>query len=408
MYIKQRLQHQLTYLALYIFLAALSLRGPVTGLSPLFERISNDLNLSSSQSGLLTSLPLLAFALFAPMAAWLTRFWSLERILFLGVSFITFGMVLRSFPLMLPLYFGMTIIGVGIAIGNVLLPSLVKRYFPDYTVQFTAIYVLMMNVGGFLMASTAIPLSLLAEASSTQLKHHGWSFALACQVVIVLLPCLLWSSGKITPMPPKKVSTPHKTPAIWRSKMGWQVSSFLAINSLLSYSMMAWIPAILMSNGYTDATSGLYLGYVQIAGALPSLVLAPFIHKLGSLRQLCLIATGMSWLSLFGYLFLADWAVFWSLLFGFGTSMTFILGLSFVSFRTNSPKQAAALSGMSQLLGYSLAAMGPFTLGYLFDLYHSWQPALYLLLALCSLWVLLGWYASPRSNRETSYSENHL
>ncbi|MCV2402093.1 MFS transporter [Marinomonas sp. C2222] len=396
------MRHDAAYIALFIFFTALSLRGPVMGLSPLFERISLDLNLSSSQLGLLASLPLVAFAVFAPVSAQLIRRWSLERTLILGVSFIALGMLMRSLPFIQSLYFGMILIGVGIAVGNVLLPGLVKRYFPESVVQVTAIYVLMMNVGAFLMASTAIPLSQIAEQSEWPFASHGWSFALLCQVVIILLPIMIWLSGKIVAQPAQPTSTALKESAIWKSKLAWLMSGFLAMNSLLSYSVMAWIPAILMSNGYTDSTAGLYLGYVQVAGALPSLLLAPFINKLGSLRRLALISTGITWLSLFGYLYLADWSVFWSLSFGFSTSMSFILGMSFVSFRTESPKQAAALSGMSQLLGYSLAAVGPFSLGFLFDLYQSWQPALYLLLGLGTLWVILGWYASPPPTQKSA------
>lgn len=398
-------QHDAAFLLLFIFLVALNLRGPVTGLPPLLDRISTDLNLSSSQSGLLTSLPLLAFGFFAPVASWLTRHFRIERILASGVGLIAIGMIIRTFGSISTLYIGAIFIGAGIAIGNVLLPSLLKREFPHYVVQLTAIYVLMMSIGGFLMSSLAVPLSLYAEQPAfhlpiNSLSMSGWSFALACQSVLILLPLVVWFSCKITQHQIPQTSNADMATSVWRSKTAWQVASFLAVNSLINYIVVAWVPAILMSHGYTDSTAGLYHGYLQLAGAMPSLILAPFIHRLGSHRRLCLSATGLTTLSLAGFIFVPSWSGVWSVSFGFGVSMGFILGLSFVSLRTNSPKQAAALSGMAQLIGYTLAAIGPVLIGALYDWQQSWTTPLYVMLSIGLIWMGLGWMASPQPKSE--------
>ncbi|MBR7888036.1 MFS transporter [Marinomonas sp. A79] len=398
----QRLaQHNAVYLLLFILLMALSLRGPVTGIAPLLSRISNDLGLNSSESGLLTSLPLLAFAFFAPVASWLTRFFAIERILAAGVGLIALGMVMRTLGSTQTLYFGAAVIGAGIAIGNVLLPSLLKREFPEHIIQLTAVYVLMMSIGGFLMSSFVVPLSVFAESANITLPlsnapMSGWSFALACQILFIALPLAVWFSGKIplhkaSPSPTLEVSS-----SVWRSLTAWQVAGFLALNSLMNYIVVAWVPAILISQGYSDTTAGLYQGYLQLAGAAPSLLLAPFIHRLGSHRRLCSVSTGLTFLSLVGFLFMPAWSAVWSVSFGFGVSMGFILGLSFVGMRTHSPKQAAALSGMAQLIGYTLAAIGPVVIGALYDWQQSWDIPLYLLLVICSIWIVLGWFASPK------------
>ncbi|SBS25384.1 Inner membrane transport protein YeaN [Marinomonas spartinae] len=395
----QRLaQHDAAFLLLFIFLVALNLRGPVTGLPPLLDKISADLHLSSSQSGLLTSLPLLAFGFFAPVASWLTRHFRIERILASGVGLIAIGMIIRTFGSISTLYIGALFIGAGIAIGNVLLPSLLKREFPNYVVQLTAIYVLMMSIGGFLMSSLAVPLSLYAEQSSFHLPMSGWSFALACQSLLILLPLIVWFSGKIPLHQAPQTNPMDSATSVWRSVTAWQVASFLAVNSLLNYVVVAWVPTILMSHGYTDSTAGLYQGYLQLAGAMPSLILAPFIHRLGSHRRLCLLATGLTSLSLAGLLFAPSWSGLWSVSFGFGISMGFILGLSFVSLRTHSPKQAAALSGMAQLIGYTLAAIGPVLIGALYDWQQAWIAPLYVMLMIGLIWMGLGWMASPKHN----------
>ncbi|MEP7728851.1 MFS transporter [Marinomonas primoryensis] len=398
----QRLaQHDAAYLLLFIFLVALNLRGPVTGLPPLLDRISQDLQLSSTQLGLMTSLPLLAFALFAPVTSWLTRYFQIERLLASGVGLIAIGMIIRSFGSINTLYLGAVFIGAGIAIGNVLLPSLLKREFPNYIVQLTAIYVLMMSIGGFLMSSFAVPLSLFAEQNPIVLpmassSMSGWSFALICQMALILLPLIAWFCFKITQHQIPQTGTVEITQKVWRSVTAWQVAGFLAFNSLINYIVVAWVPSILINNGYTDSTAGLYQGYLQLAGALPSLILAPFLSRLGSHRRLCLSATSLTCLSVFGFLFLPNWSGLWSACFGFGTSMGFILGLSFVGLRTNSPKQAAALSGMAQLIGYTLAAVGPVLIGALYDWQGSWQAPLYVILMICIIWIMLGWMASPK------------
>ncbi|WP_187424909.1 MFS transporter [Marinomonas sp. IMCC 4694] len=400
--LKRLTQHNAAYLLLFIFLVALSLRGPVTGLPPLLDRISMDLALSSLQVGLLTSLPLLAFAFFAPVTSWLTRYFRIESIMVAGVGCIAFGMLIRTSGSASGLYIGAIFIGAGIAIGNVLLPSLLKREFPEHLIQLTAVYVLMMSMGGFLMASLAVPLSQFAEHTPLTLPFadtpvRGWSFALACQALFILLPLAVWLSGKIRPHQEQQPSHATATFSVWRSVTAWQVTGFLAVNSLLNYTVVAWVPAILLNSGYLDSTAGLYLGYLQLAGALPSLLLAPFIQRLGSHRRLCVWATGLTTLSLSGFLLAPSLSVLWCVSFGFGTSMSFILGLSFVGMRTHSPKHAAALSGMAQLIGYTLAAIGPVVIGTLYDWQQSWQVPLSLLIGISAIWIVLGWFASPKS-----------
>lgn len=390
-------KQQAIYLLLFIFLIALNLRGPVTGLAPLLERIKTDLLLNSSQSGLLTSLPLLAFAFFAPVASWLSRHFQIERILALSIGCILLGMVIRSFGLISSLFLGSVFIGAGIAIGNVMLPSLLKREFPNHIIQLTALYVLMMSVGGFVMSSSAVPLSSLIENQTISLPMSSWSFALACQSIMILLPILVWFKLDVKEQIPSSVHYEDANVKMWRSKTAWQVASFLAMNSLINYIVVTWISSILVSYGYGDSTAGLYQGYLQLAGALPSVLLAPFMHKFKSHLKLCFLATGLTFLSILGFCFVPTLSVLWSITFGFGISMGYILGLSFVGIRTRTPKQASALSAMSQLIGYTLAALGPVLIGALYDWRQAWDLSLYSILLLCFIWIFLGWLASPKT-----------
>lgn len=386
------------WLLLFILLLSLNLRGPVTGVPPLLERISEALSLNSSQTGLITSIPLLTFALFAPLASWLTRFFSIERILACGALFIAVGIVVRSLGSLSLLYGGVIFIGVGVAIGNVLLPSLLKREFADKVVQLTSIYVLMMSIGGFLMSSMVVPLDSWAQQFEPDVALSSWGIALLSQIAFILVPLFIGFSGLLSQK--NHSSSTASSINVWRSLQAWQVGGFLALNSLFNYSVIAWVPAILVSYGYTETTAGLYQGYVQLAGALPSLILAPFIRHLGSHRRLCMIATGLGLSSIFGLLYLPNFAGLWAFVFGFGVSMSYILGLSFVSLRAQSPRHAAAMSGMSQFLGYGLAAMGPVVIGLLHDQFTSWQPPLYGFVTMGILCCVSGWYASPKQHAQ--------
>ena len=123
-----------------ILLIASNLRGPITGIGPILAFISDDLTLSATQAGMLTTLPLLAFAIFSPISSGLARKIGLEPSLMLALLAITSGIVIRSVGSTPTLYLGTCIIGIGIAIGNVLLPSLLKRDFPSKVPTLTVMY----------------------------------------------------------------------------------------------------------------------------------------------------------------------------------------------------------------------------------------------------------------------------
>ena len=117
-------------LILGILLIAANLRSPVTGIGPVLDQVIDSLSLTAPQAGMLTTLPLLAFALASPLATALAKKQGLERSMFVALLLIGLGLCSRLIDSAALLYVGTAVIGVGIAIGNVLLPSLVKRDFP--------------------------------------------------------------------------------------------------------------------------------------------------------------------------------------------------------------------------------------------------------------------------------------
>jgi CP family cyanate transporter-like MFS transporter len=369
-----------------ILLISMNLRAPITGVVPLLDVIRDSFRLSSTGAGMLITLPLLAFAVVSPFAALLARKYGLERSLFAALLLIGAGILARSTGSVACLYVGTGIIGGGIAIGNVLLPSLLKRDFPNHITRLTAIYALTMGAAAALGSVGAIP---LAHASGL-----GWRFAIGALAVLPLAAAALWIPQlRRHTAPAKDTATPIHGGRIWHSALAWQVTLFLGLNSFVYYVAAAWLPTILTDAGYSPAEAGNLHGLLQLAAAVPGLILIPLVGRIKDQR---LIAFSMSLLALIGLLGLLEapeWAALWTALFGFGAGAALILGLAFVSLRAASVRQAAALSGMAQCVGYLLAAFGPMLAGLVHDTQGNWTATLGLCTALCLVMAILGLFA---------------
>lgn len=378
--------HPLLIIISILFIAS-NLRGPITGIGPILDFIAHDLGLSATQAGMLTTFPLLAFAIFSPISSGLARKIGLEPSLMLALLAITTGIIIRSAGSSLTLYLGTCIIGVGIAIGNVLLPSLLKRDFPHKVPTLTAIYVLTMGVGATLSASTTIPMMNLADSLNITFIPN-WGFALAGTIILPLVTMLIW-----LPQLSRHSKPTADTPDIdshsymWRATAAWQVSGFLAINSFIMYAFIAWLPSILVSYGYTEHQAGYIHGILQLASAAPAIILIPLMAKVKDKRSLSLAMTLLALVGITGLLAMHQHAVIWVTLLGFSCGGGFILGLSFVGLRTHNAHQAAALSGMAQCIGYLFAATSPIIFGSLHEATNSWDMALILAAGMSIIWA---------------------
>lgn len=358
-------------LVLGILLIAANLRATFTGIAPVLEQIINHFGLSASQAGFLTTLPLIAFAVVSPMAATLAKQQGLERTLFVALLFIFAGVAARVINTSAMLFVGTAIIGVGIAIANVLLPSLIKRDFPAKVALMTSAYVLTMGVvsGGF--STLVFPLS--------QLNGLGWQLALGSSALITLASIIVWMSQLSKHTKPASIAQHTDTSkSVWRYLLAWQITLLLGLNSFLNYIIITWLPSILTETGHSATQAGAYHGAFQIATALPGLILIPLLAKLKDQSALSFILAMLSALSALGLLYMPSFAFVWTLMLGFCSGACFILGLSFISLRTDDSQQAASLSGMSQSVGYLLAAIGPMLAGALHTTTGSWSAPLWL------------------------------
>jgi len=311
-----------------ILLIATSLRVTFTGAAPLLDAIRTDYALTTAQTGLLTTLPLLAFALISPLAAGLARRIGMERSLMIALL-------------------------------------LIKRDFPGQVAKLTGAYSLTMGAAAALGSALVVPVAL---------SGAGWHGALLMLMVFPLLALLLWlPQWRQRPAGSLSGSRALQSRGIWRSTLAWQVTLFLGINSLIYYVIIGWLPAILQSHGYSETEAGSLHGLLQLATAAPGIVVPLILLRLKDQRGVAGLSAMMCAVSSAGLWFMPDLAVMWTLIFGFGSGATMILGLTFIGLRASSAHQAAALSGMAQSVGYLLAACGPPLMGKIHDANGDWR-----------------------------------
>ncbi len=360
-----------------IVLLAINLRPSITGVGPLTATIQSATGLSNVLVGLLTSLPLLAFGLFSPLAPRLGRRWGIEWMLLLSLLGLAAGIVLRSLPTVGLLFLGTALLGAAIAISNVLLPGLIKRDFPRQIGLMTGAYSTLLGLGGALADGVSIPLARNAGL--------GWRGSLAFWAIPAALTALLWLPllRAHTRPDPRQVGRPGR--GLWRSPLAWQVTFFMGLQSLGFYAVIAWFPAILQNDGLSAASAGWLLSLLQFAGVLSSFLTPLLAWRMRGQRVLVAATILMS---IVGYLGVLSGAtgltILWCVLLGLAQGAYLSLALLFFILRTPDAHSAAALSGMAQAVGYLLAACGPPLFGLLHDLTHAWTVPL-LSLVLVSL-----------------------
>ncbi|WP_039058149.1 CynX/NimT family MFS transporter [Enterobacter sp. Bisph1] len=368
-----------------ILMIATTLRVTFTAAAPLLDAIRAEYGLTTAQTGMLTTLPLLAFALISPLAAGVARRFGMERSLFAAMVLICLGIALRSLPSALLLFVGTAIIGCGIALGNVLLPGILKRDFAQHVAKLTGAYSLTMGVAAALGSAAVVPLA----------QHGaGWHGALLMLMVFPLVALALWLPRLRAEAPVALSSSGalHNR-GIWRSGLAWQVTLYLGINSLIYYIVIGWLPSILIAHGFTDAQAGSVHGMLQLATAVPGLLVPLILPRLKDQRGIAVVTAMFCAVGSLGLWLSPAQAALWTLVYGFGSGATMILGLTFIGLRACSAHQAAALSGMAQSVGYLLAACGPPLMGKVHDASGDWQLPLLACVLLSLVMAVFGAFA---------------
>ncbi|MEK5109450.1 MFS transporter [Cytobacillus sp. FSL K6-0129] len=365
-----------------IITIAFNLRPAITSVGPIIGDIQHELQFNTSTVSLLTTLPLLAFSAISPFAPFFAKKWGIERVLFCGLTLIGLGVFMRSTNFIFILFLGTFMIGLGIGICNVLLPSLVKAQFPLKIGLITGIYTLAMGVfAGF------------APGISGTLSSNGiaWKTSLLIWVIPILLACLLWipfikKTPKKNPVPLLSFST------LFRSGIAWQITGFMGLQSFIYFGFSTWLPEILIVKGFTLEMGGWMLTIMQISG-LPASFFIPILGERLSHQKWIGLGIGTTLITGLCGLFLTSNMVITFLsiiLIGLSLGAAISHSLALMSLRSMNSEQAASLSGMAQSFGYLLAACGPFLLGLLYDLFHQWHTAFFALITIAVLFTLCG------------------
>ncbi|MFD2044953.1 CynX/NimT family MFS transporter [Ornithinibacillus salinisoli] len=375
------------FIVIGIIIVAFNLRPAITSIGPLIGVIRDDVGLSNWSVGLLTSLPLIAFAVMSPIAPRLGNRLTNERALLLGLVFLFVGICIRSISVMVLLFVGTLLVGLGIAICNVLLPGVVKENFPLKVGLMTSVYSTAMGIFAAGASGLSVPL-----ASGINL---GWQKALLVWSIPTIIGIILWSylaNRRKVDLNNGMKYIHTRNNRMWHSPLAWQVAAYMGLQSFLFYVTISWLPEILHDYGVSMETAGWMLSFTQFVG-LPASFLVPIIAgRLASQRGIVLTMGAFAISGYAGLLLGSSYTIMIisTILIGFALSGSFALALAFLAMRARDAKQAAELSGMAQSFGYILAAIGPMLIGYLYDLTHMWMVPLVSLIIVSFMVVLFG------------------
>jgi CP family cyanate transporter-like MFS transporter len=365
-----------------IVLVSINLRASITAVGPVVSDIRADLGLSNAAVGLLTTLPVLAFAGASPLAGPLARRIGIERTLGGALVLLLAGILVRVTGTTWAAFAGTAMLGVAIAAGNVLLPALVKRDQPMRIGPVTSAYVTLMVAFAAIASTVSVPL-----ADDLGL---GWQGALAVWAIPVAAGLALWLPRVVRARAPgddAAMTRPRPT-RMRRSAIAWQVTAYMGLQSFAFFVLVAWYPELLQDAGVAASTAGVLMGVMQASGLLATVAVPVLATRAHDQRWLVLGSTALGLFAMVGLLVApGELALLWTVAVGIAGACTLSLSLAFFVLRTRDGADAAAMSGMAQSLGYLVAASGPFLIGLLHDATDGWTAPVLVFIA---VWVLIG------------------
>lgn len=350
--------------AVGIMLVAANLRPVVVSVAPLIDEITRDEGFSSAAAGLLTTLPVLFFGLSAPVAPRLAARFGIERTIFLSMLVLIVGTLLRLIPSATALFAGSAILGIGIGVCNVVLPALIKRDFAHRSGLMTGLYSMTLSAGAAVAAAVIVPLDNAFDGN--------WRLTLSSWAILAIVSTVVWLP-QVTRI--HRVTPAHGT-SLRRNPIAWAITGFMGAQSLVFYTFSAWLPAFLISGGYSRGTAGNMLAVGQVVALLASLVIPIIAGRFADQRIVTFAVVAVCAVGLIGLLCTDHVVLLWIMLVMFGPGASISLALLFMVLRSSSAEQTGQVSGMAQSVGYILAAIGPIAVGALHDSTGSWTIAL--------------------------------
>lgn len=387
-----------------IVLFAFSLRTAVASLSPLIEHISADFVLPAAIVGLIGTAPPVCYALLGILTPLFERRLGLERLTLIALLVIAAGLLSRGFSSnAVSLLMGTALIFAAVGVGNILVPPLVKKYFPDRIGLMTTVYTTTMAIATLTPPLIAVP---VADAS-------GWRFSLGLWAVFAALAVAPWIGMLVreragASADDVEAPSPRVLGRLWRLPTAWALAVSMMVSSTLAYISFAWLPKILVDQaGVTAAAAGALLALFAAMGLPASLLVPLLVTRYHATRTLFAVAvtTGLSGIA--GLLFapqVATWL--WVALLG-TAPLLFPLTLVLLGLRTRTHEGSVALSGFAQSVGYAIAAVFPVSIGLLHDATGSWTGPLIVMAVVVLAAIPVGIIAARRHTIEDEWERHH-
>jgi CP family cyanate transporter-like MFS transporter len=372
-------------LVLALVLTALNLRTAVTSVGPLLDELESGLGLGSGLAGLLTTLPVLSFAALGAITPSVAGRLGERRTLAVGLLLMTTGLALRAVAGSPALFLLMSVLAlVGGAMGNVLLPSLVKRHFPDRIGPMTAVYTTALATGTTLAAALTVPVSRLRGGEDWRLGLGVW----AALAAVAVLPWLAMLRGDVRRSP---ASDEHGAAALVRSPVAWALAVFFGCQSIQAYVAFGWFAQLYRDAGLSAQRAGLLVAFLAALSIPVSMAMPAWAARMRSQRPLIVLIVVMYVVSYVGLLTAPSsvpWL--WAALSGLGAA-AFPLALTLIGLRTRTPTTTAALSAFAQSVGYLIAGTGPLLVGVLRGATGGWGWPFALLFCVLAAMLVAGW-----------------
>jgi len=374
-----------------IVVLAFNLRPAAVSIGPVLDEITSGLGMSPTTAGVLTTLPVLAFATFGALAPWLARSVGAHRVTLISLAAVVVGLGARSRIDQIPGFLLLSLLALaGMATANVLLPSLVKLHFPNRVGLLTSIYSTALAVGLTSASALTVPIS-------EQFGEDGWRWGLFAWALTALVAALPWLALIRHDRSPEQIAHTVTLGDVARTRLGWAMAVFFGLQSLQAYSIFGWFAQVYRDAGLSASTAGLLLGVIT-AMSIPLSFWVP--AAAARRRNQSLLMIGLIACYPVGYLGLifapAAWPWLWAVAIGIG-ACTFPLILTLITLRSRTAAGTAALSGFTQSVGYLIAAIGPFGVGYLYDVTGGWTVPLGALMVLVIPQLAVGLFVARPS-----------
>jgi CP family cyanate transporter-like MFS transporter len=375
-----------TPLLVALFLAALTLRPQLVGIGPLLPSIQSDLGISHAVAGLLGTIPVLCMGLFAPPAPFLSGRIGSRRAIGAAVALIgVFGVVRAISPGAIAVIALTVPIGVGMGLGNALLPVAVKERFSDKPGFTTGVYAMGITAGATISAAIAVP---LADAAG------GWRTPLLVIGIVstVLAAVWIWLTRRDSAHVRTDVR-PLKLP--WRNPLGWRLVAAFSLMSFVFYGLNSWLPDSYVERGWSESSAGALLAVFSAVSIPVGFAVAWAADHVGTRRGWLTASAALQLATLVGIVLLPSAGWLWAVLLGLSIGPLFPLTMTLPLDAADGPAEVAALAGMMLGVGYVLSSTGPLLLGAVRDLTGGFDAVLWVLVAVAALLLVVDASLSP-------------